>query len=449
MLFAVSLGGALRRLSLRTSDGADNATMMVVHRYDRLLLLLTFLLMGFGVVMVYSASIVSAEARTGDAAYYLKRQLGYAVVATVAMVITMNLHHDLLRRLARPLFVVALGMLVVVLIPGLAASAKGAARWIDFGPFRFQPSELAKLAWITLLAEMLARRQADLQKFRVAWGMPLGGMVVLGGLLMLQPDFGSTLICGTLMMLLVWASGARWLHVGLFVGAGAALVPIAILAEPYRVKRFLAFLSPEEDPQGVAYHINQALISFGSGEWTGLGLGGSMQKLLYLPEAHTDFIFSIVGEELGLVGVACVMAAFAVFVWRGFRIARRATSAFGALLAFGITAEIGGQALINMAVATAVMPTKGLTLPFISYGGSSILTLGAAVGVLLNISRCEPPPAWLHDRLPEDGAGGLNRMLRWVPGPLGRPAREVLKAARPAPARGRGKSRRVATEGAR
>lgn len=391
--------GLLKRAP-QAPETVENPTTFVVHRFDRVLLAVTFLLMGFGVVMVYSASVVSAELRFGDGAYYLKRQLFYLAAALVAMVVTLNIHHDTWRKLARPFLGVTLLMLVVVLLPGVAAVAKGASRWIDFGPFRFQPSEALKLSWIVFLAFFLSKNQERIHQLKHGWAVPALVMAVLAALLMKQPDFGSTLICGGVMFLMIWAAGARWLHVGGLVVIAGALVPIAILIEPYRVKRFLAFLSPEDDPQGVAYHINQALISFGSGEWTGMGLGASKQKLLYLPEAHTDFVFSILGEELGLVGVAAVMVLFALFVWRGFRIARFASSSFGALLAFGITAEVGFQAMVNMGVATAVLPTKGLTLPFISYGGSSLITLGAAVGMLLNISRREPPPAWLH-RLPE------------------------------------------------
>lgn len=379
----------------------DTSTRMVVHRYDRVLLGVTFVLMGLGVLMVYSASIVSSEVRFDDSAYYLKRQLVYVVLALGALVAMLNLHHDALRRLARPILIGGVILLVLVLLPGISASAKGAARWIGFGFFRVQPSELIKIGWVIFLAEMLSRRQSELDGFRVAWGGPVLVVGVIGALLMKQPDFGSTMICGALMMLMVWSAGGRWLHAtGLLLG-GLGLAAAAVFSSPYRMDRVTAFLHPERDPLGTGFHINQALISFGSGEWTGLGLGASRQKLMYLPEAHTDFIFSILGEELGLVGVAAVMVLFAIFVWRGFKIARNASSSFGALLAFGLTGLIGFQAAINMAVATALLPTKGLTLPFISYGGSSLITAGAAVGMLLNISRCTPPPAWMHERLPE------------------------------------------------
>ena len=382
-------------------DQSRTETSVVEHRYDRVVLLVVLALMGIGVVMVYSASIVSAELRNGDAAHYLRRQVAYCGLALVAMVVGMNVHNDIWRRLALPLLVIALGLLVAVLVPGVSASAKGAARWISLGPVRFQPSEALKLGWIVFLAAFLARRQEELDDWRVAWRTPLLLLCAMAALLMLQPDFGSTLICGGLMVLLVWAAGGRWRHVAALALVGALLVVGAIYKAEYRVRRLVAFLDPEADPTGSGYHINQALISFGSGEWTGMGLGASRQKLLYLPEAHTDFVFSIIGEELGFVGVAVVISLFAVFVWRGFRIAREASSAFGALLAFGITAEIGFQAATNMAVAVALLPTKGLTLPFVSYGGSSLVTVAAAVGVLLNISRRQPPPAWLHAWVPE------------------------------------------------
>lgn len=385
----------------RRSHDPDNDTRVVQYRYDRVLMGVTLVLMGIGVVMVYSASIVSAEAKFGVGEFYLHRQAAFCGIGLCLMLLMLNTHHDLWRRIAKPLFAIALALLVIVLIPGLSASAKGAARWIGFGPLRFQPSEAIKLTWIILLAWFLSKRQHELDDLKTAWGRPVLALGAIGALLMMQPDFGTTLICSGIMVLMIWAAGARWLHVGGLFLIGAALVPIAILAEPYRVKRLLSFLDPEHDPQGASYHINQALISFGSGDWTGMGLGNSRQKLLYLPEAHTDFVFSIYGEELGWVGVAIVIFLFAVFIWRGFSIARNAPTAFGALLAFGITAQIGFQAATNMAVATALLPTKGLTLPFISYGGSAMMLLCVAVGILLNISRQEPPPAWLHTYLPD------------------------------------------------
>ena len=396
----------------RKNRASEGDTQMVVHKYDRILLSVVLTLIGLGIVLVYSASIVTADVRFNDSSYYLRRQVIFAGLAMVAMITMLRLHHDILRRLAKPILIGAAVLLVLVLIPGLAAQAKGAARWIAFGPIRIQPSEVLKLAWITFLAAYLSRHQSELDRWKTGWGIPMLVMGGLAALLMKQPDFGSTVICGFLMVMMVWSAGARWLHTGLLVGLGASLIPVAIMLEPYRMKRLLAFMDPDDDPLGVSFHINQSLISFGSGDWFGRGLGASKQKMMYLPEAHTDFIFSILGEELGLIGVATVMLLFVVLVWRGFKIAREASTAFGALLAFGITALLGFQAAINMAVATAMLPTKGLTLPFVSYGGSSLITASAAIGVLLNISLRRPPPAWMHALLPEPEVAQTGRRRR-------------------------------------
>ena len=372
-------------------------TQAVDHGYDRILMLVTFVLIGVGLVMVYSASVVTAETRWGDSVYFLRKQLFAAGVGLAALVTTMYVHHAIFERISWPLLGVAVLLLMVVLLPGVSV-AKGATRWINLGMARFQPSELVKLAYVAFLATWLIRCRDHLHEWRHTWGVPLAVTGVVVGLLMKQPDFGSSIICTGLMVMMIWLAGARQLHTGLLVVSVIPLGALAVALEPYRIKRLLAFLSPENDPLGVSYQINQALISFGSGEWTGVGLGASKQKLMYLPDAHTDFIFSIIGEELGLVGAFVVMTLFAVFVWRGWVIATRAATPFGTLLAFGITALIGFQAATNMAVVMALLPTKGLTLPFISYGGSSLVMTCAAVGVLLNISRCLPPPAWMHRR---------------------------------------------------
>ncbi len=404
----------IRRFFKKTESN-DGDTLFVDCRYDRVLLVITLALMSLGVVLIYSASIVSAEIMTGDGAYFLRRQLIHLALAIGAMVLMLNVHHELIHRLTVPLFCGAIVLLIMVLIPGLSSTVKGAARWIAVGPIRLQPSEVAKMAWVIALAWYLSRQQDELHDWRVAWAKPIGIFSVLGILLMLEPDFGSTLICAGMMVLMVWVAGARWLHLGAVSLAGLGFIAMAIAAEPYRLRRLAAFLSPDKDTQGVSYHINQALISFSSGGWSGLGLGESRQKLLYLPEAHTDFIFSILGEELGLIGVLCLIALFILFAWRGFRTAWQAPTAFGGLLAFGLTAQITFQAATNMAVATALLPTKGLTLPFISYGGSSLVTLGLMVGILLNISKREPPPLWIHRLLPERRrTRGPNRLTRKV-----------------------------------
>jgi len=363
--------------------------------------------MALGLVMVYSASIASAELKMGSPSFFLKRQLLFVGLSLALMIFALNIHHELWGRLHLWILGGAVLLLLGVFIPGLSSSVKGAARWIVMGPLRFQPSEGIKLAWLIFLARHIAQRQPKAHEFKALWLKPLGLMSGITLLLLLQPDFGSTVICGFMMLSLIWIGGARWRHTLGLISLGLVLMALAIYLEPYRFRRLIIFLNPELDPTGVGYHINQSLISFGSGEWLGLGLGASRQKLLYLPEAHTDFIFSIIGEELGLLGALTVMLIYALFIWRGFHIAQEASSAFGGLLAFGLTLEIGFQAGINMAVAVAMAPTKGLTLPFVSYGGSSLITLGLAVGILLNISRGAPPPPWLHEPLPRL----LNRII--------------------------------------
>ena len=390
-------------VSLRkgTEKRPESETTFVSFRYDRPLLVLTFVLMAIGVVMVYSASIVNAEFRHADPTFFLKRQGAYLVLAIAAMAFFMNLHHDVWRRIPKTIYVGAVVMLLLILVPALAVKVNGATRWLQVGPIRFQPGELVKVAWVMVLAGYLSTHQDKLASFKETWKKPLIMYGVLVALLIMQPDFGTSVICGALMLLMYFSAGARWRHVGALVGVAMVLIALAIYLAPYRMRRLMTFLEPEADPLGAGFQVNQALISFGSGEWTGLGLGESRQKLSYLPEAHTDFIFSILGEELGFVGVAVVILLFVAFIWRGFLIARRAASSFGALLAFGLTASIGMQAMINMGVATALLPNKGVTLPFVSYGGSSLLLVSAATGILLNISRREPPPAWLHRYLPD------------------------------------------------
>ncbi|MEE2787952.1 MAG: putative lipid II flippase FtsW [Myxococcota bacterium] len=374
-------------------DVALENTVDATVPYDRWLLLLTLILMGFGVVMVYSASIVNAAMAGNltvdhnDQSFFLTRQMIYCGLALFIMVVMINVPIRFLRRFAIPFFAISLIALGLVLFKPLAIEAKGATRWIGYGPLRFQPSEGIKFAWIIFLAAYFADRQDRLHRWRDSWLVPTLCLLAIVGLLAIQKDFGTTVICSGLLILMVFAAGARIRHLVTAGIAGLGALSVLVIMEPYRMRRLFSFLDPDADPLGDSYQIRQALISFGSGDWTGLGLGGSRQKLAYLPEAHTDFVFSILGEELGLIGVSVVVVLFALFVWRGFRVARRAYSSFGALLAFGITAEIGFQAMANMAVATALLPTKGLTLPFMSYGGSSMLVLGFAVGVLLNISK--------------------------------------------------------------
>lgn len=376
----------------------SHETLVIEHRYDRLLLAIVLTLIGFGLVMVYSASIVSADHHFGDPTFFLRKQIFAVVLGLSFMGLFAWLPYHALERYAGLLLAVAAFMLVLVLVPGISTSAKGASRWLNLGLFRFQPSEFVKLGFMVFMAQYLSRNQIKLNSWKVAWAVPVLVLIFLTVLLMKQPDFGSAILCGLIMILMVFAAGCPLRQV-FFIGAiGVGFIVFAVTTQAYRMKRVMTFLNPDSDPLGAGYQINQALISFGSGDLTGMGLGGSRQKLMYLPDAHTDFIFSIIGEELGLVGGACLLLVFIALIWRGVHIARTASSSFGALIAFGVTALVAAQACINMGVVMALLPTKGLTLPFISYGGSSMIVLCASVGLLLNISKRTPPPSWLHSK---------------------------------------------------
>jgi cell division protein FtsW len=350
---------------------------------QRLLALVTLGLVAFGLVMVYSATSASAALGDGDPMSYLKRQAIYALIGVGAMTALARFDYHRLRYLAAPLLLTALGLCAAVLV--VAPEINGARRWFLLGPASFQPSELAKLALCLFAALYLARRPAP-QTFGQLL-RPLGFVTAaFCGLVLLEPDLGTTIsICAmVLAILLVAAVPIRLLAVAAVLAAGVGM--IAIWAEPYRRARVFSFLDPWSDAQGSGFQIVQAMIGIGSGGITGEGLGEGVQKVLYLPEAHTDMIFAVVGEELGLVGSALVICGFAAFAFAGFRIALRCRDPFGKLLAAGLTALVCAQATINLAAVLGIAPLTGIPLPFVSYGGSSLVVLLAGVGILLNIA---------------------------------------------------------------
>jgi cell division protein FtsW len=350
---------------------------------QKLLALVTLGLVAFGLVMVYSATSASAALGDGDPMSYLKRQAIYALIGVVAMTALARFDYHRLRYLAAPLLLTALGLCAAVLV--VAPEINGARRWFLLGPASFQPSELAKLALCLFAALYLARRPAP-QTFGQLL-RPLGLVTAaFCGLILLEPDLGTTIsLCAmVLAILLVAAVPVRLLAVAAILAAGVGM--IAIWAEPYRRARVFSFLDPWSDAQGSGFQIVQAMIGIGSGGITGEGLGEGVQKVLYLPEAHTDMIFAVVGEELGLVGSALVICAFAAFAFAGFRIAMRCRDPFGKLLAAGLTALVCAQATINLAAVLGIAPLTGIPLPFVSYGGSSLVVLLAGVGILLNIA---------------------------------------------------------------
>jgi cell division protein FtsW len=353
------------------------------HFDQKLLALVTLGLVAFGLVMVYSATSASAALGDGDPMSYLKRQSVYALIGVVAMTALARFDYHRLRYLAVPLLLASLGLCLAVLI--VAPEINGARRWFLLGPASFQPSELAKLALCLFAAAYLARRSTPRTLGELA--RPLGLVTaVFCGLILLEPDLGTTIaLCAmVLAVLLVAAVPVRLVAVAALLAAGVGL--IAIWAEPYRRARVFSFLDPWSDAQGSGFQIVQAMIGIGSGGITGEGLGEGVQKVLYLPEAHTDMIFAVVGEELGLVGSALVISAFAAFAVAGFRIALRCRDPFGKLLAAGLTSLVCAQATINLAAVLGIAPLTGIPLPFVSYGGSSLVVLLAGVGILLNIA---------------------------------------------------------------
>jgi cell division protein FtsW len=349
----------------------------------RLLTLVTLALVAFGLVMVYSATSAPAALGDGDPGYYLKKQGVYALAGLVLLVVASRMSYRSLRYLAPTLVVTSLGLLVAVLLVG--QTVNGARRWLTFGPAVFQPSELAKVSLAIWAAAYLARKPAPRTLGELA--KPLGLLaLVFCGLVLIQPDLGTAITIMVMLGGVLLVSGTP----PALLGLAGTMVTVAGLAaiwlEPYRRARLFAFLDPWSDPQNSGFQSVQALIGLGSGGVFGEGLGQGISKVFYLPEAHTDMIFAIVGEELGLLGTTLVIGAFAVFAYTGMRIALRCKDPFGKRLAAALTTLVCGQAVINLAAVMGVAPLTGIPLPFVSYGGSSLVVLLASVGVLLNIA---------------------------------------------------------------
>jgi cell division protein FtsW len=357
-----------------------------VLRYDPLLLVAVLLLLAFGVVMVYSASAVYAGARLGDPLWFFKRQAVGALIGLVTLLAVMKLGYRRLEGLAVPLVLVSLALLALVHAPGLGHAAGGARRWIQLGPLTFQPSELAKISLVLWLARSLAKKQERIRVFSVGFLPHLIMLAVFGVLLMLEPDFGTAVVLGVVTFALLFVAGARLTWLLAMAGALAPVAAVLIWKSPYRIQRVLTFLDPWKDPRGHGYQTVESLLGFGAGGTLGVGLGESRQKLFFLPAAHTDFILSIVGEELGFAGVAAVLVLFAAIVWRGIRAAYASPDAFGCWVALGLTLLLGVEALVNAGMALALLPTKGMALPFLSYGMSSVIASCAAAGILLSVS---------------------------------------------------------------
>ena len=373
--------------------------MDFIRRLDPILLLSTLVLVGFGIVMVYSASFAVADQRMGDPYHFLKKQAVAAVLGILLLILAARMNYHLWQALSLPLLLASVVLLGALILPGMRHEIGGSSRWLKIASFSFQPAELAKLALVIYLARSLTKKEGRMKDFTVGF---LPHIIVLGALFVLvlkQPDFGTGVLFAALVFIMLFAAGTRLVFLA---GALAPAIPVlAYLAmrADYRWERIVAFWDPWKDPGGAGFQIIQSFLAFGAGKVFGVGLGEGRQKLFYLPEVHTDFIFSVVGEELGLVGVTLLTALFAVLIIRGFQICFRARDPFGIYLSLGITVLIAIQTLLNMGVVMGLLPTKGSTLPFISYGGTSLMVNLMAVGILLNIhSRGERAGHESHDR---------------------------------------------------
>ncbi|MEX2462465.1 MAG: stage V sporulation protein E [Paenibacillaceae bacterium] len=354
---------------------------------DSLLFISTLSLLAMGIMMVYSASAVIAFHDFGDAFYYLKRQMIFAVLGIVAMIITMNLDYRIWRRAAKPALILGFILLIIVLIPGIGVVRGGARSWLGISSFGIQPSEFIKIVIIIFLAKMLSEESSQITLFTKGLLPPLLIVGSAFGMIMLQPDLGTGAVLIGACMLVIYIAGARMLHLNMMALSGVAGLVGLILTAPYRLKRITGFLDPWQDPLGSGYQIIQSLYAIGPGGLVGLGLGMSRQKYSYLPEPQTDFIFSILAEELGFIGGMIVLLLFTILLWRGIRIAILVPDKFGSLLATGIVGMVAVQVIINIGVVIGMFPVTGITLPLISAGGSSLTLMLTALGIMLNISR--------------------------------------------------------------
>jgi len=358
-----------------------------ISKPDYILALIVFLLSLFGLVMIYSASSVIAQENFGSSYYFALHQLRPLIIGLLLMIGVYFVDYRLWRKIALPLYLANIVLLLAVFLPGIGRSFGGAHRWVGIGSFIFQPSELIKLTFLIYFASWLERKGGDVRHFASGFVPFIILMIVLGILIMGQPDLGTLSVIVTTAVIIYFISGARYKHIAITIAGAIALLLILIKVEPYRMQRFLVFLNPSGQTLGAAYHINQALLAIGSGGLWGLGFGQSKQKYLYLPQAHTDSIFAIIAEELGFIRVSLVLAAYVFIAWRGFKIAREAPDNFAKYLATGITTWITVQALINIGAMLNIVPLTGIPLPFISYGGSSLIINLASIGILLNISK--------------------------------------------------------------
>jgi cell division protein FtsW len=356
--------------------------------FDFLLFITVLILLSLGLIMVFSASAPTAEKEFGNIYYYIKKQLMFAAIGMAAMMLAANYdYHKIGRKTVWGLLIASIIMLILVLIPGIGSSSHGSWRWIIIAGFRFQPSELAKMALILFFSYSLSRRKRPLETF---FGDLLPYLFVLGiiaVLLLLETHLSATIIMIAIAMIILFAAGAKIKHFAALVLPVVGLIVAVITFTDYMTPRINSWLNPWSDPRGDGYQTIQSLYAIGSGGLFGRGLGQSMQKFLYVPEPHNDYIFPILAEELGFVGVVAVLLLFMVFIWRGIKIAVHAPDIYGCLIATGVTSLIAVQSLFNVAVVTNSVPPTGVSLPFFSAGGTALILFMTEVGILLNVSR--------------------------------------------------------------
>lgn len=389
----VSRGESISSRGLKTRKAATDtvasqAPARQATHHSALISLTVMMLLVLGLVMILSASSVSSFATYGSSFQFFNKQLMWAAIGVVSFIAFSNIDYKRLKGWGYPAFCGSFLLLVAVMIPGVGVSVGGSVRWIGIGPLTFQPSELAKLAFVLFAADVLARKkERNLRSFSHTVVPLIPAMGVLAVLVMAQPDLGTTILLGAIGLGMLFVAGTPLRYIALIGSSGAILATAAAFSADYRRARILAFLNPWADPLNTGYQTIQSLIALGSGGWFGVGLGASRQKWSYIPNSHTDFIFAILGEEMGIFGTLVVVGMFAFLAYLGIRTAAKAPDRFGMLLASGITVWITVQALVNIGAVTASLPITGVPLPFVSFGGSSLVLTLISAGILVNISR--------------------------------------------------------------
>ncbi len=358
-----------------------------MNKDARIVFLTLAMLLMIGVVMIYSSSAVYAYQKFGDSMFFVKRHLMFLFLGVTAATFCMSIPVEKIRANTRWIFLISLGFLSIVLVPSIGGEFGGARRWLRFMGIGFQPSELAKFALVLYLADLISRKRYLMGTLKYGLLAPLFAVGLVSGLIFAEPDMGTSVATLFIGLSMLFVSGVRLKYLMVIVAAMVPAMFFAIIRAPYRFRRLLAFFDPWKDAKGAGFQLIQSFIALGSGGVLGVGLGGSKQKLFYLPESHTDFIFSIIGEELGFFGAACVLVLFGVFLWFLLRLSFKLKERFSSRAVFGVGLMISFEVIVNIGVSTGVLPTKGLPLPFISYGGSSLVCHLAAMGVVLNMSR--------------------------------------------------------------